>query len=170
MAGNDLAARVAALEQAVADLVAARRPAPAEPPPEGDYWALEGLRGRIDEDGGVLFVASVRLPTSERYEWQWARPAGYLFGDEAVDWADLAPALGALAHPVRLRLLRRVLEGARGAAELADDPELGTTGQLYHHLRQLAAAGWLRSTGRGRYAVPGERVVPLLTILVAAQP
>jgi hypothetical protein len=71
---------------------------------------------------------------------------------------------------VRLRLLRRVLGGARSTAELADDKELGTTGQLYHHLRQLAATGWLRSTGRGRYAVPGERVVPLLVILTAAQP
>jgi hypothetical protein len=162
-------ARLAALEAAVADLVAAQS-RPAAPAPEGDYWALGGLRERVDGDGGVVFAGCVRLPTEERIEWQWGRPTGYLFGDEAVDWADLAPALAALAHSVRLRLVRRVLEGARTTAELADDETLGTTGQLYHHLRQLTAAGWLRSTGRGRYAVPGERVVPLLTMLVAAQP
>ena len=34
---------------------------------------------------------------------------------------------------------------------------LGTTGQAYHHLRQLAAVGWLHSTGRGRYEVPPHR-------------
>ena len=167
----DYDARLAALEAAVADLVAAQRRSGSAPSPlEGDYWVLGGLRERVDEEGGVVVAGRVRLPTGERFEWQWGRPTGYLFGDEAVDWADLAPAVSALAHPVRLRLLRRVLEGAHTTAELADDEALGTTGQLYHHLRQLSAAGWLRSTGRGRYAVPGERVVPLLTMLVAAQP
>jgi hypothetical protein len=169
MSKDDLAARVAALEETVAGLVARRAAAPAEPV-EGDYYALLGLRERAGEEGGVVFAGSAPLPSGERYEWQWGRPTGYLFGDDAIDWADLAPALAALAHPVRLRLLRRVLGGAHSTAELADDEALGTTGQLYHHLRQLAAAGWLRATGRGRYAVPGERVVPLLVILTAAQP
>ena len=169
MAKDDLTSRVAALEETVAGLVAHRTAAAVEPV-EGDYYALLVLRERAGDEGGVVFAGSAPLPSGDRYEWQWGRPTGYLFGDEAVDWADLAPALAALAHPVRLRLVRRVLEGARTTAELADDETLGTTGQLYHHLRQLAAAGWLRSTGRGRYAVPGERVVPLLTMLVAAQP
>ncbi len=43
-----------------------------------------------------------------------------------------------------------------------------TTGQIYHHLRLLTAAGWLHTTGRGRYEVPGTRVVPLLVVLTAA--
>ncbi len=45
----------------------------------------------------------------------------------------------------------------------------GTSGQLYHHLRQLVAAGWLRTAGRGRYEVPPARVVPLLVVLAACQ-
>jgi hypothetical protein len=44
-----------------------------------------------------------------------------------------------------------------------------TTGQLYHHLRQLVAAGWLRTSLRGRYAVPADRIVPLLALLAAAR-
>jgi hypothetical protein len=70
---------------------------------------------------------------------------------------------------VRLLLLREILQGARTTSELAAHERLGTTGQLYHHLRQLVAAGWLRTTARGQYRVPGERVVPLLTVLAAAR-
>lgn len=44
----------------------------------------------------------------------------------------------------------------------------GTSGQVYHHLRQLVATGWLRARG-ARYEVPAERVVPLLAIVVGAR-
>jgi len=84
------------------------------------------------------------------------------------DWSDAAPVLDALSHPVRLRLLQQVLNGVAGTAELAEDPALGTTGQLHHHLRALVAAGWLRSTGRGQWAVAPARVIPLLVVIAAA--
>jgi hypothetical protein len=179
---GDFDERLAALERVVADLVAERGggrqeagPACAGPGHAGPrsgpgadpdaFWALNGLDERAP-DGAVLYVGSVPLPTGERIEWQWARTADGLL---AADWSEVAAPLAALAHPVRLRLLRRVLGGAQTTAELADDPELGTTGQLYHHLRQLTSAGWLHSTARGHYTVPGERVVPLLVILMGAQ-
>jgi hypothetical protein len=164
MTEANLADRVAALEAAVATLMAGREPtdAPAEP---GSFWVLDGLKRRVPE-GAVVFAGDVPLPTGDRFEWQWGRPAADLL---AGDWSELVAALAALTHPVRLRLLHRVLTGARTVAELSDDEELGTTGQLYHHLRQLVSAGWLRSSGRGRYVVPGERVVPLLVILMGAQ-
>lgn len=71
---------------------------------------------------------------------------------------------------MRLRLLREILGGRRTAAELAALDETGTTGQIYHHLRQLTGAGWLHTKGRGRYEVPGARVVPLLVVFTAAKP
>jgi DNA-binding HxlR family transcriptional regulator len=87
----------------------------------------------------------------------------------ARDWSDLSGNIAAIGHPVRLLLLHRVLSGAGSVAELQEREPGGTTGQLYHHLRQLVAAGWLRVAARGRYSVPPERVVPLLVILAAAQ-
>ncbi|SDD96432.1 ArsR/SmtB family transcription factor [Streptomyces prasinopilosus] len=162
----DLERRLAALETAGA-AGAARHDAPH--PGEGDFWALEGLRNQLTElkaaDGGVLFTGAVRLPTGERYEWQHgALTAGLL--DE--DWPAAAEPLAALGHPVRLRLLREILGGRRTAAELAELDGVGTTGQIYHHLRQLTGAGWLHTTGRGRHEVPAGRVVPLLVLLSAA--
>lgn len=159
--------RLAALEAQVAALVerlgGGEEPTP---PPEGVFWALDGLKQRLPSDGSgaVLYTGTVRL-AGQHYDWQYGRAVEDLLDE---DWSDLPAVLSALAHPVRLRLLREILGGRQGTAELAGIEDLGTTGQLHHHLRQLTAAGWLRSAGRGRYAIPAERVVPLLTILAAA--
>ncbi|TDT28477.1 helix-turn-helix protein [Streptomyces sp. BK208] len=159
---------MADLERRLAALEAADRPAPA--PGEGDLWALEGLKKQLAESeaaaGGVLFTGSVRLPTGERYAWQHGALTEGLLD---ADWAESAEVFSALGHPVRLRLLREVLGGRRTVAELAELDGMGTTGQIYHHLRQLTGAGWLHTTGRGRHEVPAGRVVPLLVALSIAR-
>lgn len=135
--------------------------------PGGAFWALEGLKERLAADGsapggGVLFTGAVRLPTGEEYEWQYGLPTPQLLDG---DWTEAAEAFAALGHPVRMRLLREVLGGRRSVSALAELAGLGTTGQIYHHLRQLTAAGWLHTPGRGRYEVPPTRIVPLLVAL-----
>ncbi|MDO3700929.1 helix-turn-helix domain-containing protein [Micromonospora sp. C28SCA-DRY-2] len=163
----DLEERVTALEAQVAALVQHQPVAePAEP--SGDtFWALHGLKRLVPADGSgaVLYTGTVRL-AGQHHDWQYGLPVDAVLD---ADWTELAGALTALAHPVRLRLLREILGGRHTTAALAEIEGLGTTGQLHHHLRQLTAAGWLRSTGRGQYAVPGDRVVPLLAILTAAR-
>lgn len=145
------------------------RPAPAVG--RDDFWALEGLKGQLAElgaaDGGVLYTGAVRLPTGQRYEWQTGSLTDQLLDE---DWTAAADSFAALGHPVRLRLLREILGGRRTAADLAALDDIGTTGQIYHHLRQLTAAGWLETTGRGRHEVPAGRVVPLLVALSVARP
>ncbi|MFI6015312.1 ArsR/SmtB family transcription factor [Streptomyces sp. NPDC051243] len=165
----DLEQRVADLERRFAALEAADRPAPRVG--DGDFWALETLKEQLSQagvvDGGVLFTGAVRLPTEEQYSWQQTAFVEDLLDD---DWPEAADVFAALGHPVRLRLLREVIGGRRTAAELAELEQIGTTGQIYHHLRQLTAVGWLHTTGRGRYEVPPGRVVPLLVALAAARP
>lgn len=165
----ELEQRVADLERRLAALEKTQRTAPRLG--EGDFWALEGFKDQLAElgaaDGGVLFTGAVRLPTGEQYEWQHGALTGDLLDG---DWTEFADAFAALGHPVRLRLLREILGGRRTAAELAELDEVGTTGQIYHHLRQLTGAGWLHTTGRGRHEVPAGRVVPLLVALSAARP
>ncbi len=169
----ELEDRVSALEARLTELTArldqsGSRPGADPAPTRTDmYWALDGLRTRVAEmeGGAVLFTGTVDLPTGEHYDWQYGTPVETLMGD---DWATWAGTLGALGHPVRLLLLHRVLAGVRTAADLATEEGFGTTGQLYHHLRQLVSAGWLHAA-RGQYAVPGERVVPLLVILSGAR-
>jgi hypothetical protein len=166
-------ARLAGLEERVERLEGDRRRRPAgddrgaASPIREQFWALEGLKERLaDRAGAVLFTGVVSLPGGEHYEWQWGTATADLLDG---DWSELTAALAALGHPVRLLLLRRVLSGVRSVADLQEHEDLGTSGQLYHHLRQLVGAGWLRATARGQYAVPPERVIPLLVVLSAVR-
>ncbi|MEU8826542.1 helix-turn-helix domain-containing protein [Streptomyces sp. NPDC048636] len=169
MASDSLQRRIDALEERVARLESAPD-APRDTRStswEDTFWALEGLRRRLTGRGEVLFTGSLELPTGERYEWQQGALTDGLL---AADWAEHAASYAALGHPVRLTLLRAVLRGTRSAAELQEVAGLNTTGQLYHHLKQLTATGWLQAEGRGHYHVPAGRVVPLLVLVSAVVP
>ena len=156
------------LRAMVERLVGARgATAPPEPDDADNFWALRGLEERTDDPAGaVLLAGSVEPRHGARFAWQQSATAASLL---ASDWSELAPTLDALAHPVRLQLLQLVLSGTDRTAALAEAEGLGTSGQLHHHLRQLVAAGWLRSVGRGRYEIPASRVVPLLVTLAAME-
>lgn len=151
--------RVAELEYRVAALEEGRDPA---------LSRLHQEFAEADEPhGGVLLAGTVRLPTGEEHHWQSQFTTDSLI---EVGWDEsTADCLAALGNPIRLQLLREILGGRRTAAELTELDGLGTTGQIYHHLRQLAAVGWLQTVGRGRFEVPAGRVVPLLIALASAR-
>lgn len=160
--GASISERVAALERRLQRLEG--QPGAPAPQSAGEFWALEGLESRTEPPGAVLFTGTVTLPSGQHYVWQQQFSLADLL-DQA--WEPLGDALSALSHPVRLVLLRALVGGARTVAELHERVSLGTSGQLYHHLRPLMAAGWVKATARGTYAVPAERVVPLLVVLAA---
>jgi hypothetical protein len=169
-----LAARVAELERRVASIEAHGRPPAetsvahgAEPrvPDRERFWALAGLQERAGAGSAVLFTGSVSFSDDRAYVWQQGVNAEQLL---EADWDLTAEVLAALGHRIRLKLIQAILNGASTTAEISTLEGLGTTGQLYHHLRQLVAAGWLNSTGRGRYEVPAARVIPLLVAITAA--
>ena len=159
-----LSARLEKLEQAQG----ASAPANAATIPGLDadsYWLLHKLAASKEKGGELVYGGLVTVPTGEQYMWQRGASVQSLFKS---DWASLDKVLAALAHPVRLRLLKMILDGRRTKAELETLEDIATTGKLYHHLKALEEGGWVRSLQRGTYGVPGERVVPLLAILTAA--
>jgi hypothetical protein len=164
-------ARLDALEQQAADAGAAadvadaaRASSAAADGASGDvFWALDGVKQRLDPPGGVVFAGSVAVPAGP-VDWQITLTTDGLL---AADWSQAAPSLAALGNATRLGVLQAVVGGADTVAQISSEGGLGSTGQLYHHLGQLVATGWLVAAGRGRYAVPPERVVPLLVVLAA---
>ncbi|MQA33885.1 helix-turn-helix domain-containing protein [Modestobacter roseus] len=162
-------ARLTRIEQRLAALEARLIAVPAGPPAPEQFWLLHALATEAAglPGGAVAYGGQVRLPGGEEYAWQRTHGAEEVRAADPEEDDALAAALSALAHPVRLRLLREVLGGTTTTAALAALPGLGTTGQLHHHLRQLTTAGWLRTTARGAYGVPPERVVPLHVVLAA---
>ncbi len=175
-AAAELLARLDALEARVAELEAApaaddtpasqtASPAPA-PAAAGDpFWALNGLKEQLPAPGGVLFTGAVDVGAGH-VEYQWARPTEHLL---ATDWEQHAETVAALGHPLRMAILRRLLDGERTVAQLVTELELGSTGVAYHHLSALQSGGWVTSPRRGSWSLPAARVVPLLTILIALE-
>jgi hypothetical protein len=141
--------------------------------PDGErFWALEVLRRHTgppfqgaDTSGSIVFAGIVDAPGTGSVIWQEEHPVPPAL---EAGWQAAAPALSALGHPIRLEIVRRLLGGARSAQELAEIPELGTSGQLYHHLRELQGAGLVVQRRRNHYAVPAERVIPCLVLVAAA--
>ena len=153
---DDIERRLAALEA---------RSAEAPPAPSGDaFWALQGLTRDLPEGEGAVLFTGVVTVGDDPVSWQYAVPTKAVDG---IEWADLAGAFAALGSPVRLTLLQRVMSGVHDVSDLVAMEGIGTSGQVYHHLRALVAAGWLRALGRARYEVPPNRVVPLYVCLVA---
>jgi DNA-binding transcriptional ArsR family regulator len=171
-----LADRVSQLEAAFAALTAKQdsvvaqndagtSPAQSTLPPR-KFWVIDGALRNAElqgnSTGGVVFGGQVELPMGESYAWQIEADTDKLL---AADWSVAHAALAALAHPMRLTILRALLHGERNTQSLQALPNMGTTGQLYHHLKELETAGWIRQPRRGEYQVLAERVVPLLTIV-----
>jgi DNA-binding transcriptional ArsR family regulator len=169
---EDLEQRVATLEALASELVtspsgATRASGVGKPVADPEvFWVLEQLNHRAPPPGAVLIAGAVTLPDGREASWQQTQGVDALL---AVPWADTADVLAALGNPVRLKLLHQVLTGVATVQQLTQMDGMGTSGQVYHHLRQLIAAGWLRALGGGRYEVPAERVVPLLTTILGVR-
>ncbi|MFC9441247.1 MULTISPECIES: ArsR family transcriptional regulator [unclassified Brevibacterium] len=133
-------------------------------PDDDTFWVLNGLVDRLGEDAGVTYAGQVTPPgTDSPVAWQMGLTAA---GFDEIDFAQAAPALSAFSHPVRLALLQAIYTGTTTVAELSADDRFGTTGQIYHHLKALAAAGWLENFPRGHWRVPAQKVIPLLTLIL----
>jgi hypothetical protein len=130
------------------------------------FWALEHIQQHGPDNGVTMFAGQVTLPSDETYAWQVESALDDLL---AADWLTAHPRMAALAHPVRLTILKALLVGQRDTQSLQALPDMGTTGQLYHHLKELESAGWIRQPRRGEYIVLAERVIPLLAILSACE-
>lgn len=161
----DLTARVAALEAAthiaVPDLLLAT---PAHHAllevlrqRDGPIYARDCVRGAIAYTGAVDFAGL-------HYVWQIERALPFLLD---LDVELLAPVLLALGSPWRLRLVHALLRGPRSSQQLQEAVGLGSPGQLYHHLKELLAAGIIEQRTRSEYRLAARKIVPFLIVLAA---
>lgn len=131
-----------------------------------DVGLLESLRDNPsfageESAGGVVYAGAVEV-RGARYVWEIRRGVGDLL---ATDAERLAPIFAALGHPARLRVVIALLRGPIAAQELIEEVEETSIGKLYHHLKELLAAGVVVQPKRGTYGIAPASVVPLLAAL-----
>ncbi len=124
---NEWAARIADLERRIELLEGLRRPTEQFGPPE-DAAETANDSGTVSDGGEVTL--------NGRVVWNIG-----LVAERILDLPDAtgATVLASLGHPARAALVRRLLTGPATVADLQQASGGASTGQLYHHLRTLAA-------------------------------
>lgn len=126
---------------------------------------IESNTGEL-ELGGVFYSGHFR---GEQWRYKWEPQARHVSQLLELDGEKAAKVLAALGHKQRLDILRSVIKEPLTGAEIVDRLSMGTTGQLYHHIKALLGADLLVQEERGgRYSLPSHRTLPLLLLLAAA--
>ncbi|NKI23675.1 helix-turn-helix domain-containing protein [Paenibacillus dendritiformis] len=135
---------------------------------EGDLGA-EGTPRRLSDEeksGGILYSGRYR---GEQGSVRWAPQERTVRELLDLDGEKAAKVLAALGHKQRIDILKSVFAAPLTGSELVEQLHMGTTGQLYHHLKALQGADLLVQEERGgTYAIPPYRALPLLLLWAAA--
>jgi DNA-binding transcriptional ArsR family regulator len=162
---RDLQARVTALERAPAPAARRRRGRAPDLSLLDTLGALAETHAGDASPAGTIAYAGVTRLGGESLAWQMAHGLGDLL---ELDEGALARRLSAIASPLRLRILRELAQGPLQAHELQARLGEPSAGQLYHHLRELLAAGIITQPRRSVYELPARAVIPLLTLVACA--
>lgn len=85
-----------------------------------------------------------------------------------VEPASVSRVFAALGSPFRILLLRALLHGPRTSQELQAELDVGPAGQLYHHLKELLAAGLIVQQKRSVYAIRDQKALLVCIAVVVA--
>jgi DNA-binding transcriptional ArsR family regulator len=164
---DELERRIAHLESRIDGAATPERTAPNANPLMG---VLHAWRREAEEQSLPGTVGYAGYVAGRELLWARKIPLAELL---PADWGPAAGILESLGSLPRLALLGALLrEGRRTNVELQE--ALGaiqgdtTSGQLYHHLRELQGAGLIMQKRRGEYDLVPQAVIPILTILAAA--
>ena len=123
----------------------------------GDQFEHAGLRG------SVLYAGAVS-GENKRLIWQAERGFPRLVNIENPAAVRILAALG---HPIRLEIVQMLLEASATSQDFQARLDSSSTGQLYHHLKELRAAGIVAQASRGEYHLVPQTIIPVLAILAA---
>lgn len=133
-------------------------------PPEIPETAAERPGNEGNLQGTLAYTAFLRSG-QRRFKIQAREDLSKLL---EVEPDSVARVFAALGSPFRILLLRALLQGPRTSQELQAELNVGPVGQLYHHLKELLAAGLIVQHKRSLYAIREDKVLPVCVVVVAA--
>lgn len=136
---------------------------------------LEAGQGELALVGGLVEASAAgeaTVVTAGAGPWE----GGTVAWEMRRSWQDVrgsrsgavAGVFAALANPTRVEIVRALLDGPLPTSGLSSRVDASSTGLLFHHLKDLLAAGLVHQPVRGTYALRRNHVVPLLAALSCA--
>jgi DNA-binding HxlR family transcriptional regulator len=170
---DELRSRVEALEKNIATLIRreakGRTSRKTEPAQEDDLELLDRLRskkgkryGRDDSASGVIMYAGAITILRKTSLWMREHPIPEILKSDPDAIARILMALG---NQSRIAIVIELIQRRLSAPELQELLKIPSTGQLYHHLKELLSAGIISQPKRNTYEVNVHKLVPLLNIL-----
>jgi DNA-binding transcriptional ArsR family regulator len=132
------------------------------------------LAKEVDEHFAALDAAARTRPIGKIKAWFYFRSEHSQFlGDEEEELAALlalpsdalAGSLAGLAHPARIEIFKALLDGKKDSNSLLKAAGLNTTGQLYHHLREMEEVGLVVRHGRNLWALENLHAFALAMVV-----
>src|SRR5213083_2565777 len=123
-----------------------------EQAPDATTAGLEqAIKAATDSEPSLVgYFGAIDTEQRGRFSWWSIRSEDAVPRLLAIPDYKVVQILSVLGSEVRLAMLRALLDAPKTAAELVVELNLSTTGQAYHHLRELERAGYVEQRG-GRY-------------------
>jgi DNA-binding transcriptional ArsR family regulator len=106
------------------------------------------------EDGtplvGHFEILDVAGKASLNWSISWDEEVQELFD---IPCHRVAHVLGVLGNEVRLAILRELMGGPKTVVQLTESLRMPTTGQAYHHLKELQRAGYVAEKKSDKYSI-----------------
>jgi DNA-binding transcriptional ArsR family regulator len=124
-----------------------------------------GDSGERNDRQGTVVYAGAGPSDDGMIAWQMSRSWSELI---VVDPTTVAACFAALASSVRIQIICELASGSVTTGELTQRLDQPSSGQLFHHLKELLAVGLIYQPVRGTYAILHQHLVPILTALSCA--
>lgn len=162
---DTLRAQLNDLQQLVSQIASGSTPKVSRTKTVDKSTVLIEMNNEEGERGGIFYSGQYR---GEKWRYRWEPQERRVDQLLDLDGDKVAKVLAALGHKQRLDILRSVLKEPLSGSELVERLNMGTTGQLYHHIKALLGADLLVQEERGgMYSLPSHRALPLLLLLAA---
>lgn len=99
---------------------------------------------------GHFEILSVAGQSSRNWSISWDHEVQDLLD---IPCHRVAHVLGVLGNEVRLGILRQLIDGPKTVVQLTESLGMQTTGQAYHHLKELQRGGYVAEKQGDKYRI-----------------